>query len=160
MCSRVSQKTYFPRLIAGVLKTPNEALLLCVRPPHTFLGMLWLQELFGACGNIRDGAAKVGLNMLTKALAKSVMDDDGQKYRLDFMRAIYVVDGEGTLWFSHATDVRVWSSQKPVEDDGANPVLPACQLVKSELKRVLGQAISTGASIEELFAHFDPFKRG
>lgn len=122
--------------------------------------MFWHQELFGACGNIRDGAAKVGLNMLTKALAKSVMGDDGQEYRLDFMRAIYIVDGEGALWFSHATDVHVWPSPKPVEDNGANLVLPAYQLVKSELKRVLGQAINTGASIEELFAHFDPSKRG
>lgn len=98
--------------------------------------------------------------MLTKALAKSVMDDGGQEHRLDFMRAVYVVDGEGTLWFSHATDVRVWPSQKPVEDAGTNLILPAYQLVKLELKRVLGQAISTGASTEELFAHFDPLKRG
>lgn len=118
------------------------------------------QELFGACGNIRDGAAKVGLNMLTKALAKRVMGDDGQEYRLEFMRAIYVVDGGGTLWFSHATDVRVWPSQKPGEDGGANLVLTACQLVKSEIKRILDQAMNTGASIEELFAHFDQFKRG
>lgn len=98
--------------------------------------------------------------MLTKALAKSVMGDDGQEYQLDFLRAIYVVDGEGALWFSHATDMRVWPSQKPVEDDGASPVLPACQLVKLELQRVLDQAIKTGGSIGELFAHFDPFKRG
>lgn len=124
------------------------------------LDIFWHQELFGACGNIRDGAAKVGLNMLTKALAKSVMGDDGQKYRLDFMRAVYIVDGEGTLWFSHATDVRVWSSQNPIEDNDANLVRSAHQLVKFELKRVLGQAINTGAPIEELFLHFDSFKRG
>lgn len=122
--------------------------------------VFWYQELFGACGNIRDGAAKVGLNMLTKALARSVIGDDEQECRIDFMRAIYVVDGEGALWFSHASDVRVWPSMKPVEDSGANLVLPAHQLVKSELKRALIRAINSGASIEELFTHFDPFKRG
>lgn len=98
--------------------------------------------------------------MLTKALAKSVIGDDGQEYRLDFMRAIYVVDGEGTLWFSQATDVCVGPSQKPIDDDGANLILPAYQLVKSEFRRVLGQAMNAGASIEALFAHFDPFRRG
>lgn len=134
--------------------------MLCFPTLHVFLVPFSHQELFGACGNIRDGASKVGLNMLTKALAKRVMGEDGQEYRLDFMRAIYVVDGEGTLWFSHATDVRVWPSQKPVEGHDTNLVLPAYQLVKSELKRILGQAINAGASVEELFAHFDPFKRG
>lgn len=98
--------------------------------------------------------------MLTKALAKSVMENSGQEHRLDFMRAVYVVDSTGTLWFSHTTDMRVWPSRKPIEDEGTNLVFPAFQLVKSELKRVLGQAISTGASTEELFAHFDPIKRG
>ena len=98
---------------------------------------------------------------MTKALAKSVMmDDGGREYRLGFMRAVYVVDGEETLWFSHATDVRVWPPQKPVEDAGTNLVLPAYQIVISELKRVLSQAMSTGASIEELFEHFDPLERG
>eukprot|EP00752_Nemacystus_decipiens_P001473 g1448.t1 len=109
---------------------------------------------------MRDGAAKVGLNMLTKALARSVMDDGTQECRLDFMRAVYIVDGEGTLWFSHATNVRVGPSRKPVEDVGANLVLPAFQLVKSELKRILVRAMSAGASVEEVFAHFDLFKRG
>lgn len=92
--------------------------------------------------------------MLTKALVNCVMDGDVQEHRVDFMRAVYVVDGEGVLWFSHAEDLHLRTSQKKVS------VLPACWLVKSQLRRILGRAIQAGASIEELFLHFDLLHRG
>lgn len=131
------------------------------------------------------------------------------------MRAVYVVDRKGTLWFSHVTDVHVRRfhgadmhvllPHEAIEGDDESRVPPAsirekslytsplhlnsiesggaCQpvnatttrhpgtqkptktetnrwLVASELKRVLAQAIEAGASIEELFLHFDQLNRG
>lgn len=150
--------------------------------------------------------------MLTTALAKVMCahdvvnagaKKDKSRVRLHFMRAVYVVDSKGTLWFSHVTDVHVrpfhdihmLPFQKTIEDDGEIRVPPASRLrlssergeayrslyattnrhpntreppkteiarwlVASELKRVLGQAIDAGASIEELFLHFDQLNQG
>lgn len=138
-----------------------------------------------------------------------------QEVRLDFMRAVYVIDSKGTLWFSHikdmyvrpsyAADMHELPSRKTVENDDESRVPPASirekslhtfslrlnsiksgeayrpvdatatrqpgtqepaktksarWLVVSELKRVLRQARDAGASIEELFLHFDRPNRG
>ncbi len=91
--------------------------------------------------------------MLTKALANCVMGDDVQEFGIDFLRAVYVVDRNGTLWFSHAEDMHLRPSQKKVS------VLPAYQLVKSELQRILGRAMNAGASVDEVFSHFDLLNR-
>lgn len=150
--------------------------------------------------------------MLTTALAKVMCahavvnaraKKDKSRVRLHFMRAVYVVDNKGTLWFSHVTDVHVRPShdthmrpsKKTIEVNGESRVPPASPLhfnsdsggayrplnvttnrhprtrepaktemapwlVASELKRVLGQAIDAGASIEELFLHFDRYNQG
>lgn len=92
--------------------------------------------------------------MLTKALANCVSGDDDGEFGIEFMRAVYVVDGKGTLWFSHAEDMHLRPSQKKIS------VLPAYQLVKSELQRILRRAMNAGAAVDELFLHFDLLNRG
>lgn len=64
--------------------------------------------------------------MLTKAIAKYVTNVDsfeqGREDKsatvtyspsIDYMRAFYIVDREGALWFSHAAQVRIMSSSSP-----------------------------------------------
>lgn len=134
---------------------------------------------------MRDGAAKVGLNMLTKAVAKWVMGASAVESaprcsqsqepisfhqlargaRLDSMRAIFVIDIKGTLWFSHASGVRLQSPpvagrEKGANDSSESQVLTACQLVADELQSILGRATCTGVPMEECFSHFDSSKTG
>lgn len=134
---------------------------------------------------MRDGAAKVGLNMLTKAVAKWVMgssaveseptcsqsqepislDHLARGAQLDSMRAIFVIDINGTLWFSHTSGVRL--QPPPIAGGGKasnNPsegqIRISCQLVADELQNILGRATCTGVSMEECFSHFEPSKEG
>lgn len=134
---------------------------------------------------MRDGAAKVGLNMLTKAVAKWVMgssavESDPRRSQsrepisfhqlprlaqLESMRAIFVIDINGTLWFSHCSGVRwqpppIEGEAKAANDPSEGKVLAACQLVADELQNILGRATCTGVSMEECFSHFDSSKMG
>lgn len=130
---------------------------------------------------MRDGAARVGLNMLTKAIVKCVMGActtesneseismsrgrQVQPTRLDFMRAVYIVDGQGILWFSHAAETRVRPllvniKNKTCASHGGSQALAATQLVSLELGRVLQLAANHGLSTEECFTHFDPHNNG
>ncbi|CAM9559311.1 unnamed protein product [Scytosiphon promiscuus] len=121
--------------------------------------------LFGSCGNIRDAAAEVGLNMLTKALAKSVMgvhavkaDVVGATSRtLDFLHAVYVVGRNGTLWFSHAADLRVRPCEDNIKDDKIErQVVTKPQLVAFGSDKLLHEATNSGPSVEKCLSHFDP----
>lgn len=133
---------------------------------------------------MRDGAAKVGLNMLTKAVAKWVMGSSAVESKptcsqsqepisfhqlargvqLDSVRAIFVIDINGTLWFSHASGVGLQPPPNAGKKAGCDPiegqVLSACQLVADELQNILGRATCTGVSMEECFSHFDSSNRG
>lgn len=134
---------------------------------------------------MRDGTAKVGLNMLTKAVAKWVMgawavESDprcSQSHetmsfhqlkrgtQVDSMRAIFVIDVKGTLWFSHTSGVKlqpppVAGGKKASNDPSESQVVNACQLVAVELQNILGRAICTGVSTEQCFSHFDSSKGG
>ncbi|CAM9506461.1 unnamed protein product [Ectocarpus fasciculatus] len=140
-------------------------------------------EIFGSCGNLRDGAANVGINMMTKALAKCVMGGaktSGQymsrckhaatpislhrqchQLRLDFMRAVYIVDRQGTLWFSHASEVQVQPLAKspavmaPFTQDNVES-RAAYQLAAPELQRVSPQATKAGEPLEDGLSRVDP----
>lgn len=134
---------------------------------------------------MRDGVAKVGLNMLTKAVAKWVMGSSAvesdprhsqfrdpisfrqpaRRAQLDSMRAIFIVDINGTLWFSHSSGVRwqpppIKGGGKVANDPSEGKVLVACQLVADELQGILGRATCAGISMEECFSHFDSSKMG
>lgn len=134
---------------------------------------------------MRDGAAKVGLNMLTKAVAKWVMgawavESDprpsqpqepmpfhqlARGTQLDSMRAIFVIDVKGTLWFSHTSGVQlqppaIAGRKKSSSDPSERQVLTTCQLVLVELQNILGRATCIGVSMGECFSHFDPSNQG
>lgn len=138
---------------------------------------------------MRDGAARVGLNMLTKAVANCAMGvcttgsranealppaqsavsmsqgRQAEETRLDLMRAVYIVDSLGILWFSHADEMRVRPLYVNIENKtcinhGRSRVQAATQLVALELGRVLQLAANDGLSMEECFTHFDPHNCG
>lgn len=75
---------------------------------------------------------------------------------LDYLRAVYIVDRKGTLWFSHAADFHMRPREENVKGDGVQSPVTRHQLVACELERLLQQATNSGASMEECFAHFDP----
>lgn len=133
----------------------------------------------------------MGLNMLTKSLAMYVMDArpieagvEGSQQKtetttvmtmkphrqvpqtqLDLMRVIYVVDKEGTLWFSHAVEVRFWLSSADGEKKAGgrrnqSAVLAASQSVTLELENILRRAANRGISVKECFSYFDSSQRG
>lgn len=146
------------------------------------------QALFGSGGSVRDGTARVGLNMLTRAIANclaihaSKRDSTEalplvqaaasssachrtQDVLVNFMRAVYVVDGQGVLWFSHAEEVQ---TQMIVIDDekrsssrrGATNVIATVRQVTTEFQRSLQRAADSGVPIEECFSQFDTLGSG
>lgn len=155
--------------------------------PVGFIYLL-IQALFGSGGSFRDGAAKVGLNMLTKAIASCAVDGHIMKgcshepslatptaltpFRqqthgplVEFMRAAYIVDNQGVLWFSHAEDVRLRILPADCETAvgshyDVSTILSAAKVVALELQNMLHQATSLGVSVEHHFAHFDLRRNG
>lgn len=104
--------------------------------------------------------------MLTTALAKRVMGTHIMKSggkgtasaALDFLHAVYVVDRNGTLWFSHAANMHMRLYDDNIEDDEVESrVVPKRQFAVNELENLLQEATSSGASMEEYFSHFDSF---
>ncbi|CAM9992946.1 unnamed protein product, partial [Ectocarpus sp. 12 AP-2014] len=77
-------------------------------------------------------------------------------------RAVYIVDSQGTLWFSHASEVQVQPLAEspavvaPFTQDNAESRAPAYQLAASELQRVSPQAKKTGAPLEDGLSRVDP----
>lgn len=138
---------------------------------------------------MRDGAARVGLNMLTKAVANCAMGvcrnaisanealppaqravpmsggHQAEATRLDLMRAVYIIDSHGILWFSHAEEMRVRPlyvniDNKTCINHSRSRVQAATQLVALELGRVLQLAADHGLLLENIFTHFDPHNYG
>lgn len=126
-----------------------------------------MQAVFGAGGGFRYGTDELGLNMLTTAVARyveslgapsqctmagipfNVMTEPltraaTSSLALDYLKAGYVVDVEGTLWLTHAEDLR--AENQPLEgthsrrqsDQIADQVAPrplgakACSLVNQK----------------------------
>lgn len=128
---------------------------------YTFL-MPWCQDLFGSGGSMRDGAGRVGLNMLTKALAKCVVgahetyigkegaarDTQAQRLHMDLMQVQYTIDHRGDLWFSHSVRVQLvpnfrgYKAGSPASQC-ANRNEPSSGLTALDISRVL-QPATTG----------------
>lgn len=124
----------------------------------------------------------MGLNMLTKAVARCVAgvhesetsltnpsrkaEAVAPRLRVDFMRALYIIDSQGSLWFSHAAEVLVQPASVVGEKRAStshkseNKVLADSQLLAMELRSIFRRARTGGASIQECFSQFDPAKIG
>ena len=90
----------------------------------------------------------------------------GRKQRISFMRAQFVVDGGGLLWFMHCEELRVESEAEDTAHAGGPDSVAARRLreakaledameVGLKLRELLLTAARTGVSVSSSFDHFD-----
>lgn len=90
----------------------------------------------------------------------SLFGQIGQGTLLEFMRAIYLIDDQGVLWFSYADVVQMRPSLARNEPGSSiehvtKSVSDATWLVATELRDLIKQANSSGVLLAECFSHFD-----